>query len=52
MNGEKVVDYVEPDDYQHKTYTDRNIDKGTFALQAHDPDSIMYFREIWVRRLK
>jgi len=51
VNDETVVDYVEPDDYQHPKYTERNIDRGTFALQAHDPGSTVYFREIWLRRL-
>ena len=46
-----TVDYEEPADYQHPTYTERNIDHGTFALQAHDPESVAYFREIWVRPL-
>ena len=52
VNGEQVVDYTEPDDYQHPRYTGRDIDHGTFALQAHDPDSVVYYREIWVRPLK
>lgn len=51
VNGETTVDYVEPDGYQHPRYTGRNVDHGTFALQAHDPDSTVFFRDIWVRPL-
>ncbi|MCA8996906.1 MAG: sulfatase-like hydrolase/transferase [Planctomycetaceae bacterium] len=51
VNDETVVEYEEPADYEHKQYKGRNIDHGTFALQAHDPESTVYFREIWVRPL-
>lgn len=49
VNDQTVVEYTEPADYQHPTYTERRVDHGTFALQAHDPDSVVYYREIWVR---
>lgn len=52
VNGEQLVDYTEPADYAHPKYTGRNIDHGTFALQAHDPDSLVYYRDIWVRPLE
>ncbi|MEW4487981.1 sulfatase-like hydrolase/transferase [Thalassoglobus sp. JC818] len=51
VDDEIVVEYTEPEEYQHPRYTERRIDHGTFALQAHDPESIVYFREIWVRPL-
>ena len=49
VNGETVVDYTEPDDYSHPRYTGRNVDHGTIALQAHDPESVVFYREIWIR---
>jgi hypothetical protein len=30
---------------------ERRLGEGTFALQAHDPDSKVYFRNLKVRRL-
>ena len=52
VNGAETVDYTEPEGYRHPRYTERNVDHGTFALQAHDPDSLTFYRSIWVRRLK
>lgn len=51
INDDTLLEYEEPADYKHPRYLGRNIDHGTFALQAHDPDSVVYFREIWVRPL-
>lgn len=51
VNDKTVVEYTEPVGYQHPKFSHRKIDHGTFALQAHDPDSTVYFREIWVRPL-
>jgi hypothetical protein len=52
INGETVVDYTEPED--KPAFSDdfeRRLGKGTFALQAHDPDSKIYFKNIRVKRL-
>jgi uncharacterized sulfatase len=51
VDGRKVVDYTEPEGYRHPRYTGRDISHGTFALQAHDPGSETYYRNIWVRPL-
>lgn len=51
VNDKTVVEYTEPNDYQHPKFAGRKIDHGTFALQAHDPQSTVYFREIWVKPL-
>ena len=52
VNGETLVDYTEPegqgsasDDFE------RRLGEGTFALQAHDPDSKVYFRNLRVKKL-
>lgn len=51
VNDKTVVEYYEPEGYEHPKYSGRRIDHGTFALQAHDPESVVFFREIWVRPL-
>lgn len=51
VNDKTVVDYTEPDDYKPGEKTPRKIDEGTFALQAHDPGSTVYFKNIRVKRL-
>jgi hypothetical protein len=52
LNGVLLVDYVEPD--PPVTASDapgRVLDRGTFALQCHDPNSKVLFRNILVRPL-
>lgn len=52
LNGKTVVDYTEPEGKEpfSKSF-ERRLGKGTFALQAHDPKSKVYFRNIQVKRL-
>ena len=47
INGEIVVDYTEPPGVTRG----RKISEGSFALQAHDPGSKAYFRNIRVKPL-
>lgn len=52
VNDKVTVDYTEDD--QQKPFSkdfERRLGKGTFALQAHDPKSVVAFRNIKVRRL-
>jgi hypothetical protein len=51
INDKVAVDYEEPADYKPNAQFARKIDQGTFALQAHDPKSIVYFSNIQVKRL-
>jgi len=51
VDGKKVVDYTEPADKKAGKDFTRKLDKGTFALQAHDPKSVVRFRNIRVKRL-
>ena len=52
VNGKTMVDYTEPDDAKPaEGGFDRLIGKGTFALQAHDPKSKVYFRNLRVKPL-
>lgn len=52
INDKTTVDYTEP---EGKTAFsgdfERRLGEGTFALQAHDPQSRVYFRNLRVRRL-
>ena len=53
INDTVVVDYTEPE-HPVRNIEDhpfRYISKGTFALQGHDPNSIVYFKNIRVRSL-
>ena len=51
VNDKTVIDYTEPDDAKPGKQFTRFLDKGTFALQGHDPKSTVYFKNIKVRRL-
>ncbi|EOZ99681.1 putative secreted glycosyl hydrolase [Indibacter alkaliphilus LW1] len=52
VNGETVMEYVESEDKNRpENAGNKRIDRGTFALQAHDPESVIYYRNIMVRVL-
>jgi len=52
INGKTAVQYTEPAKLQPpKNMKGRYLDKGTFALQAHDPKSEAHFRNIRVKVL-
>ena len=52
FNDRQVVDYTEPENVQREEgMKERLIDAGTFALQAHDPKSKVYYRNIKVKVL-
>ncbi|MDX1679673.1 MAG: DUF1080 domain-containing protein [Akkermansiaceae bacterium] len=48
VNGEVTNEYTQPED--HKPAKKR-FDEGTFALQAHDPGSVVVVRSFKVKRL-
>jgi len=48
VNGRTIVDYTEPDGVARRS---PKLDKGMFALQAHDPGSTVRYRSISVKRL-
>lgn len=52
INGKTLVDYTEPEGQKpaSKEFA-RLFGEGTFALQAHDPDSLVYFKNLYVKRL-
>ena len=51
VNGKTCVDWTEPSDRKPGKDFTRILDQGTFCLQAHDPNSTVYFRNIQVKRL-
>ncbi len=52
INGKTVVDYTEPDDLERKEGDEaRRLSSGTVALQGHDPDSKVYYKDIMVKPL-
>lgn len=51
IDGKEVVNYTEPKDKKAGEDFTRKLDQGTFALQAHDPDSEVHFKNIRVKRL-
>lgn len=51
IDGKKVLEYNEPAGAQPGKDFARKIDQGTFALQAHDPKSVVRYKNIRVKRL-
>lgn len=53
VNGKTLVEYTEP--AEQKAFSkdfERKLGEGTFALQAHDPQSVVYFRNLRVKKLE
>lgn len=52
INGKTMVDYTEPENKPaFSADFERRLGEGTFALQAHDPQSVVYYRNLKVKRL-
>ena len=52
INDKQITDYTEPDNVQRNAGDSlRKISMGTFALQGHDPKSIVYFKNLQVKIL-
>jgi hypothetical protein len=52
INGETMVDHTEPADKKSESdQFERRLGEGTFAIQAHDPASKSYFRNLRVKPL-
>lgn len=53
INDKTVVDYIEPDNVTRKKGDEqRVISSGTFALQGHDPKSIVHYKNIMIRMIE
>jgi hypothetical protein len=52
LNTKVVLDYTEPENVQRSAGDkQRVLSSGTFALQGHDPNSLVYFKNIMVKPL-
>jgi hypothetical protein len=54
VNGQELVDYTEPPDVERppqRAGRRFSADGGAIALQAHDANSVWYFKDIRVKRL-
>ncbi|MBW7890956.1 MAG: DUF1080 domain-containing protein [Chitinophagaceae bacterium] len=52
INGQTVIDWTEPEGaVAPEGHPGRVISDGTFALQAHDPKSVIYYKNIMVKPL-
>ena len=52
INGKTVMEYDESEDKNRPANAgEKKIDRGTFALQAHDPESVIYYRSVKVKIL-
>jgi hypothetical protein len=52
INDQVVTDWTQPEGFvPAKNHLNRFISSGTFALQGHDPKSIVYYKDIMVRPL-
>lgn len=51
INGQVLLQYTEPPGAQPGRDFTRKLDEGTFALQAHDPKSVVRYKNIRVKRL-
>jgi len=52
INDKTVVDYTEPEGIETTAgRAEKRLSAGTFALQGHDPKSIVYFKEVLIKPL-
>ena len=52
LDGKLQVDYTEPTGkLPNPNQPGRKLTEGTFCLQAHDPKSVVYFKNLRVKRL-
>jgi hypothetical protein len=53
INDRQVVDYTEPEGVEKEEgRAEKRLSSGTFALQGHDPDSRVYYKEVLVKPLE
>jgi hypothetical protein len=52
VNNKQLVDYTEPEGVKRPdSEKDRVLSSGTFALQGHDPKSVVFYKNIMVKPL-
>ncbi len=51
IDGKRVMEYTEPANQKAGSAFSHKLAEGTFALQGHDPNSIVRYKNIRVKRL-
>ena len=52
VDGKQVVDWTQPSDWKGTSdFPDRRVGPGTIAMQAHDPGSTVYYKNIRIKVL-
>lgn len=55
INGKVTADFTEPADWDPatalKNMAGRKLNSGTMAIQAHDPKSVVYFKDLYIKAL-
>jgi len=51
IDGKLVLEYKEPPGTRPGTDFARKLSEGTFAFQAHDPKSVVHYKNVRVKRL-
>lgn len=53
LNGKVVMEYDESEDTKRASSLGlKRFDRGTIALQAHDPESVIYYRSVKIKLLE
>jgi hypothetical protein len=51
VDGNEIVNYTEPENVEREERSGRRLSSGTVALQGHDPESKVYFKNIRIREI-
>ncbi|MFH1919413.1 MAG: DUF1080 domain-containing protein [Planctomycetota bacterium] len=51
INGKTTTEWTQPESFRSRPDGSRKIGQGTFAFQAHDPNSKVYFKNVRVKPL-
>lgn len=51
VDDKTTVEWTQPEGYAHPQLKNRKLGSGTFAFQAHDEKSVVYFKNIKVKPL-
>jgi hypothetical protein len=50
INGKVITEYTEPENPEHlEKMPGRKIGSGTIAFQAHDPKSVVFYKDIYLK---
>jgi len=53
VDGKKTSEWTQPADWKGtKEFPERQLTSGTIALQAHDPGSVVHYKNIRIKQLK